>query len=379
MYSNNHKETPEVSIDQALELFIAITYPQGIPENIDKEELFRTLKAKIAKDRPEWAAKNAETENKQETPPPQGNYNEIKAAIISKSNQPDVPEDSEERYLYERKQKALVNLEAKKTEEAENAYSEELRKQIIEKNKGGEVDEDFLRKTVKIKLELQKKLGLLQSPVGFQDDKKNTSKPQFSSTENKAGKISFTESRKETQTSLDAEFSNELPLEDGMEIKTGGLDFIKSIEKLDRNDRIDAMREFNKSRRALMQTKEAVLMPRSLSDKKVGEDDRFSMGIEEKKEVKKPDQEQSFLDYLIERRSKKSSGLDNTMGDGKKPFGVAVNEDNDSSLSMNSRSFGTGSNRPGAVATDDMSLERTNRSAGLTMDNPNKLKKLTLE
>ncbi len=47
-------KAPDVSIDEALRLFLSIAYPQGLPEGADEEQLMNLLRDKVALDRPEW-------------------------------------------------------------------------------------------------------------------------------------------------------------------------------------------------------------------------------------------------------------------------------------------------------------------------------------
>lgn len=371
MDRNKNNETPEVSIDEALELFIAITYPQGIPEDVDRDELFRTLKAKIAQDRPEWAAKNNDTNKKTAPPSATGNYSEIKEAIIAKSNEPEVPEDPEERYLYERKQKALKNLAAKKSEEKENAHREALRKKIIEKNRSKIVDEDFLNKTLQIKLELQKKLASIQKEPALHTEEKKIDKPEFSEAQNKASEVSFSDNDIKPSTSLISEFSNELPFDDGLNNKENSIGFIKDIEKLDRSERIKAMQEFNKARRTSMKTKEAVLRPRFSSRLNSEEDDRFSMGLDGKNETEKlerPKSEDNFLKYLIERRRKKSGDMESKLESAEKKeknlFGSTAADEKRKTSRHKDRSMMMDMGRQRAKAINDMSMEGRKRQSG---------------
>lgn len=47
---------PAVPVDEALELFLALAFPDGLPEGIDRAALVEQMRARIAGDRPEWAA-----------------------------------------------------------------------------------------------------------------------------------------------------------------------------------------------------------------------------------------------------------------------------------------------------------------------------------
>lgn len=375
MNSNKNNTTPEVSIDEALELFIAITYPQGIPEDVDKNKLFSTLKTQIAQDRPEWAAKSNDTNKKTASPASSGNYKEIKEAIIAKSNESDVPEDPEDRYLYERKQKALENLEAKKAEEKESTYKEELRKRIIEKNRSENVDEDFLNKTLKIKLELQKKLVSLQNPSALAHDKRDIDKPVFSESKNKTHDVSFTDSDIESPILFDSELSGEFLIDDEIDNTKASISSIKNIENLSRTDRINAMQEFNNARRSSMQTKESVLRPRMSARLDAEEDERFSMGIDEKNEIEKSNSHQSedtFLSYIHKSRKRKSGDLENRL--------ESVSDERGKSSRYKERSITMNIEQDVRRSIDDMSMEgKKSRSEKLDMSDTDQSNRLTLE
>ncbi|MES1241368.1 MAG: hypothetical protein ABUT39_07100 [Acidobacteriota bacterium] len=47
---------PAVPVDEALELFLALAFPNGLPEGIDRAALVEQMRTRIAGDRPEWAA-----------------------------------------------------------------------------------------------------------------------------------------------------------------------------------------------------------------------------------------------------------------------------------------------------------------------------------
>jgi len=113
---------PAVSVDEALELFLALTFPNGLPEGIDRVRLVEQMRARITGDRPEWAAAS------QAAPPPvPASYSEVKAAAVEKALQPDLPSDPQERYLEERRREANEH----RAQRQEEARVEEARAELV--------------------------------------------------------------------------------------------------------------------------------------------------------------------------------------------------------------------------------------------------------
>lgn len=127
------RTVPAVSVDEALELFLALTFPNGFPEGVDRARLVEQMRAKVAGDRPEWAAASQAA-----APPapdvPAASYSEVKAAVAQKALQPDLPSDPQERYLEERRREADEHR-AQRREEArvEEARAEILRRLLARK------------------------------------------------------------------------------------------------------------------------------------------------------------------------------------------------------------------------------------------------------
>ncbi len=155
---SEEQKTPQVTVDEALELFLAITYPNGIPDDIDKEKLFKKMKEKIAQDRPVWAEASKEKEQKQEKA-----KSNAQANLFEKhSGIDEPPTDPDELYLWERRKKANEASQKKKEEQRENEIREHLRQELIQKNK--ECDDTVLEKAFKIRQEIEarvkKNLGI---------------------------------------------------------------------------------------------------------------------------------------------------------------------------------------------------------------------------
>ena len=135
---------PDVSIDEALNLFFALTYPKGPPEGIDREALLETLRAKIAADRPEWAATQEERSQRNGASPAPAaepgaeSYSQLKAKLGEQARREEIPEDSEERFFYHRHQEARENRERQRAEAREEQVREDLRKRLIaDRNRPG--------------------------------------------------------------------------------------------------------------------------------------------------------------------------------------------------------------------------------------------------
>jgi hypothetical protein len=131
--SSHDGKVPEVSLDEALRLFLAIAYPQGLPAEVE-QELAAAVKARVAVDRPEWAQASAETQagapaaasSVPAAPEAQAqaagaSYSQIKAHVAQVAQADEIPSDPEERYFYERKQEVEARIRQRKSEEREAA------------------------------------------------------------------------------------------------------------------------------------------------------------------------------------------------------------------------------------------------------------------
>ncbi|HWO24700.1 MAG TPA: hypothetical protein VNO30_38420 [Kofleriaceae bacterium] len=137
-------EVPPVSIDEAIELFLAITCPGGVPEGVDREVLVSKLRERIAADRPEWAAASAPPATVA-PPTPEVSYAQRKAAAVERARQAEIPSDPEERYFEERRQEARRNRELR-DKEAEDAATRQrlIQRFMTEKRAAGTAPEHAL-------------------------------------------------------------------------------------------------------------------------------------------------------------------------------------------------------------------------------------------
>jgi len=197
-------DTPPVSIDEAIELFLAIAFPGGVPEGADREALVAKLRERIAADRPEWAAASAPSPAAA-PPSPAAGYAQIKAAAIERARQAEIPSDPEERYLEQRRQEARRNRE-RREEEAEEAAARQrlIRNMLAEKEAAGagqaaalhlarsqtggpevlppDIDEETLERALRIRKLVVERLGRLRSgDVGAPSDEPRPPAPPPSS------------------------------------------------------------------------------------------------------------------------------------------------------------------------------------------------------
>jgi hypothetical protein len=128
-------EVPPVSIDEAIELFLAITCPGGIPEGVDREVLVGMLRERIAADRPEWAAASAPPPAVA-PPAPDVGYAQRKAEAIARAQGAEVPSDPTERYLEERRQEAHRNRALRHEEAEEEATRQRLIQRFMAEKRG---------------------------------------------------------------------------------------------------------------------------------------------------------------------------------------------------------------------------------------------------
>jgi len=155
----NNSETPSVSIEEALQLYLAAALPQGMPDDIDPELLLSRLKAYIAKDRPDWDQKFLKEADL--TPQSiQTSYSKIKDAIVQQALKDDIPTDPEELYLYERRKEARANRLAKIEEAKASEKQVALVQNILQQKK--ERDEDKKAQQIAfLQNELKKQLALV--------------------------------------------------------------------------------------------------------------------------------------------------------------------------------------------------------------------------
>lgn len=242
---------PGVSIEEALNLFLSITYPRGIPEGVDQETLLRQLFEKVAADRPEWAAATAQARQPEAPlhsgllPSLEQSYMQMKADAIRKAQQGEVPDNPEERYFYEREEEARRNREdrredgresrlqqdllrrvllKKKTVECEEVVREDMRQRILARTR--EDDEEFLERTLRIRQVLEERV-----------------RPTFQKGDE--------EKKPSSSKSLTPEES------------TGpGNSRARKPKGVDKEERIQMLRSFNEARREQLRSRAGLMNPR---------------------------------------------------------------------------------------------------------------------
>jgi hypothetical protein len=247
MNNTNQHQPPGISIDDALNLFLAVTYPNGIPEGVDKGQLMDTLRQKIAKDRPQWA-KDGQTQN----PPASQDYAKVKEQIVQRAQQEDIPGDPEERYLYERRKEAIQNRETKKEEEREHQIREDLRKRLIDHK--NEEDKDTLEKALRIRKALEQRLcqslqTQTQAPPGKEDKSKLNLGMQ-------APNVALTAQPISQPFTFEPQPGKE---------KQAARDFFNQIKDLSPEDKVRSFREFNLARRHNLKNRDELLSSRKPS------------------------------------------------------------------------------------------------------------------
>jgi hypothetical protein len=156
--NNGKGKVPDVSIDEALRMFMTIVSPQTLPEDGSQSELFNVLKNKIARDRPAWArACDSTGEAEPGSAGEQAeSYAELKRRIALAAVREPVPEDPEERYLYNRRKEARENRLKKEAEEAEASRSKNLTDRLLQRKKSSAKEErarfDLLKKALSKRL-----------------------------------------------------------------------------------------------------------------------------------------------------------------------------------------------------------------------------------
>ncbi|MCP5051991.1 MAG: hypothetical protein GY940_32785 [bacterium] len=290
MANDNNQKAPDISIDEALNLFLAVTYPNGIPEGVDKEQLMDALRKQITKDRPQWT--EADERN---TPPssrasaPDGkSYAQVKETVIQEAQREDIPDDPEERYLYERRKEARQNREQKEADQREHQIREDLRSRLSSRKK--EEGKETLEKAVLIRRVLEQRMQkVLQTQPPPEKEKPSRLKVKLDMPPAGIAMDGLAPLKNQpTPESIDVTVSpgNELvPDSPSWEAPTGkesAGEFFNAIKDLDPDEKVRSFREFNQVRRGNLQTREDVLSSRSRRPSRF--DERMSMDMEGNKE-----------------------------------------------------------------------------------------------
>jgi hypothetical protein len=234
------------------------------------------LRAKVAAERPAWAAASQPVSAR--PPIPQNQiYSQIKAQIVEQAQKPEIPSDPEERYLYERRQEARRNREMRQEEQREDDVREALRQRLIaEKQNSDDVE---IERVLRIRKALEARLcQTLQPP-------ENPSLPRPLLTDGGPLRLGTTApSMGYTPEPLPpAPLSTGIlepmvsPIESGpstrsregggplqdQSLSTGfGREFVESLMELDPEERKRGLQEFFRARRALLKPRAETLEPR---------------------------------------------------------------------------------------------------------------------
>ncbi len=158
------EQTPSISITDALQLFLQLVNPSGLSDGPEKDALLEHMRARVAADRPEWAATSA--------PPPipfttegQSEYAQTKAAIVAAAQAPEIPTDPMERAIWMDAQQARQNAEQRRADASDDDARERLRRRAIDDEH--EFDEATLGRALRIRrmLELELEALALRAPT----------------------------------------------------------------------------------------------------------------------------------------------------------------------------------------------------------------------
>jgi hypothetical protein len=154
------RAVPAIPVDEALELFLALTFPHGLPEGVDRARLVEQMRAKVAGDRPEWAAASQAA-----APPapaaPAASYSEVKAAAVEKALQPDLPSDPQERYLEERRREAGEH----RAQHQEEARVEEARAELIRRLLARKREADARKREEPLQIQAEPRWTVSPGPI----------------------------------------------------------------------------------------------------------------------------------------------------------------------------------------------------------------------
>ncbi|MEO9484721.1 MAG: hypothetical protein ABJG47_14780 [Ekhidna sp.] len=288
MEKEDKRKVPEISIDEALQLYISMAFPQGLPEGEEGEQILKTIKAKIASERPEWAKASGW---QSETEDPKG-YSGIKQKAIEEAAEEDLPEDPEERYLYLRRQEARENSSQKRDEQREEQEKSNFRKELIE-NKTAE-DEAILQRAALIKKTLlerarKKVMPEMGKPEMSPSKKQSAERPQIQTKED-AGihhqQVDITKNvvrqKEKFQHQLDSP-KNQLDEVDVHESarKPDAKAWFKDFKSLSVEDRMKSIKSYNDKKREMLDCKEDLMWNRKatqkVKDQLQFDDDNLSM------------------------------------------------------------------------------------------------------
>lgn len=318
-------EKPDISIEDALNLFLAVTYPNGIPGDVDKEQLMKILRQKIAKDRPQWAQADEEKNRLAhcDPHPDRQSYAQVKEKITQKAQQEDIPSDPEERYLYERHKEALQNREQKKTEEREHKIREDLRQRLSARKKDD--DDQTLEKAMLIRKALEQRLRRALETRGQpeleQPEKEKPGKLNVNNVNNVSPGLQPATIGMDGLAPLKYQPGPAVSVDDlapapptweSIPPKEKAREFFSAIKDLDPDEKVRSFREFNRARRSNLKNRDELLSPRRPS--KHEPDERMAMGMAmdmdmDREEDKQKKKAEAFCSGMVFTSHSKSSGL----------------------------------------------------------------------
>lgn len=254
------QKIPDISIEEALDLYLSIAFPQGLPEGSEGDKIREALKKKIIKDRPEWA--KASGEDNQQEHSETTNYSQIKQERIDQSRLEDIPEDPEEKYLYLRRKEAIENREKKQEEEHENQRKDKVRKTLIEQKQAE--DESTIKRAALIKKVILGKVKERMIP-GFGESQTNENVLQTDTTNlsiPQSKPVSFSDSEQYSKQSNHSEqLTNQRPE------KPNPNEWFKGFKSLSMEDRVKSVHEYNMKKREALHTKEELVRPKTKTKK----------------------------------------------------------------------------------------------------------------
>lgn len=145
---------PGISIEEALDRFLMLLHPGGLPAGHDREDLLRRLREVIARDRPAWAESYAPDREEPAAEP--ATYAERKARLVAAARREDVPDDPEERFFYERAKEAAAARELRRAEERDDRIREDLQRRLAAEH--GEADPATIERVLRIRRQIEERL-----------------------------------------------------------------------------------------------------------------------------------------------------------------------------------------------------------------------------
>ncbi len=243
------RAVPAIPVDEALELFLALTFPNGLPEGVDRARLVEQMRARVAGDRPEWAAASQAA-----APPapvaPAASYSEVKAAVAQKALQPDLPSDPQERYLEDRRREA----DEHRAQRREEARVEEARSEILRRLLARKAEIDTAASEPPPQIQPEPRWTVAPSPAPRE--------PQALTLEVEpalqlGAPVAGTLARPEIGSRPAATAPAALPMD--------GPGLARALRELTPDEQLAVLRGFGESRRALLKRREDLLADRRLS------------------------------------------------------------------------------------------------------------------